>query len=124
MLKVLQNPVNDFATLCIVQFVPEFFQREVDYVVMMKLLGRNITAEFEPDAVQQINFFRGQVRSVRAEIEHMLLPARQVDDQCELWLGIGQALPCEAGNPCFLCDRSIGRSAENYNRRLHTLRCF
>ena len=116
MLKVLQNPVNDFATLCIVQFVPEFFQREVDYVVMMKLLGRNITAEFEPDAVQQINFFRGQVRSVRAEIEHMLLPARQVDDQCELWLGIGQALPCEAGNACFLSYGAVRGGAEYHHR--------
>ena len=38
-------------------------------VVMMDFVRRNFAAEFEPYAVEQIDFFGRQVRRVRAKVE-------------------------------------------------------
>jgi hypothetical protein len=35
----------------------EFLESNVHNVVMMKLFGRDLVAQFQPDAVEQINFF-------------------------------------------------------------------
>jgi len=51
-LKVEAQSPNDFSPIPVVELLPKFIQSKVDYVVVMDLLGSNITAEFEPDIVQ------------------------------------------------------------------------
>ena len=46
---------------------------------MMDLLRRQLVAQFQPDAVQEIDFLRRQVRRMRAQIEDMLLAGREID---------------------------------------------
>ena len=78
-LEVLAQPVEDFLALRIAELVPEFFQREMDDVVVMNLLGRNVAAELQPDAVQQIDLLRREVRRMRAQIENVFLAAGEID---------------------------------------------
>ncbi len=48
-------------------------------VVVMQLLGRDFIAEFEPDAVEQIDFLGRQPRGVRTKIENFFLAVRRVN---------------------------------------------
>lgn len=77
---VVQSAHN-FIPLGITEFILQFFKSEVHYVMVVDFFGGNIIAQFEPDAVEKVDFLRCQVRGVRPEIEHMLLPTREINDE-------------------------------------------
>ena len=70
--------------LAIVDFFLDFFEGEVDYVVVVELLGSQDFAEAEPEAVQEVDFVGGEVGRVRSENFVDLVPIRQVNFQIEL----------------------------------------
>ena len=78
-LEMLAQPAEDFLSLCIAEFLPEFFQSEVDDVVVMNLLRGNIATEFKPNTVQEINLARCKVRRMGSQIKNMLLAAGEID---------------------------------------------
>ena len=77
--QVSAKPPEHLIAIGVVQFSFEFVQSEVDYVVVMDLQGRNVITEFQPNAVQQVDFLGREVRRVRAQVEDVLLSAREVD---------------------------------------------
>jgi hypothetical protein len=46
--QVLAQRADDFRTLPVIDAFAKLFESDVDYIVMMKLLGRNFAAEFQP----------------------------------------------------------------------------
>ena len=84
-LKVPAQPVQDFLTPGIAEFPPEFFQSEVDHVVMMDLLRGNLATQFEPDSVQEINLLGSESRRMRAQVENVFLTAWEMDLQSQFW---------------------------------------
>ena len=87
-LKVLSQPAHDIQSLGIVHLVLQFFQREVNDVVMMDFVRSDLVAEFEPYAVKDIDFLRREVRSVRPKVEDLILAVREIELNRQLWLGI------------------------------------
>ena len=87
-LEMLPQPAEDFLSLCIAELLPEFFQSEVDDVVVMNLLRGNIATEFKPNTVQEINLVRCEVRRMRPEIKNMFLTTGKVDLKGQLGFGI------------------------------------
>jgi hypothetical protein len=61
-LEMLPQPAKHFLSLRIAEFLPEFFQSEVDDVVVMNLLRGNITTEFKPNTMQEVNLAGREVR--------------------------------------------------------------
>ena len=55
-----QSAHNPLA-LGVVEFQAKFVQREVHHVMVMNFCRRQIAADFQPDAVQQVNFFRREM---------------------------------------------------------------
>jgi len=57
--QVLAQRVNNLFPPAVHDILPKFLEGDVDDVVVMEFLGRDFVAEFEPDAVEQIDFFVG-----------------------------------------------------------------
>ena len=77
--QVAPQPRQQFASGAVINSLPQFFQCEMDDVVMMDFFRRNLAAEFKPDTVQQINLLGREAGRMRAQIENMFL-ADQVED--------------------------------------------
>src|SRR5262245_25083750 len=84
--KVLPQLLQRFLSPGVLEILLERSKSEVDDVVMMNLFGGNRVAHLEPDAVQQFDLGRRQVRRVRAQVERLLLAAREIDPQGRLRL--------------------------------------
>ena len=74
--EVLSQRADNFLAVSVVDALAKLFERDVHDVVVMEFLGRNFRAEFQPDAVQQIDFLGRQARRVRTQIKNVLLPVR------------------------------------------------
>ena len=77
-------------------------------IVMMKFFRRDFIAEFEPDAVEQVDFFVCQPRSVRTQIKYMLLAARRVDFERQLGSRFRERFPGQARHASLIRYRSPG----------------
>jgi hypothetical protein len=79
LLQVLSKPRKDFRAIGIpiLGFAFQFVECKVDDVMMVEFFRRDLAAQVEPDAVQQLNFLQSQVGRVRAEIADVLLAARR-----------------------------------------------
>jgi hypothetical protein len=80
-LEVLPQPLEHCLSLCIGEFLSEFLESEVDNVVVMNLLRRNVVAKFEPDTVEEVNLLGGEVRRMGTQIKDMFLAAWKKDFQ-------------------------------------------
>ena len=76
--------VDNFVPAAVDDVLAQLLEGDVDDVVVVEFLGRHFVAEFEPEAVQQIDFLGRQPRGVRTEIENMLLASGRVDFQGQL----------------------------------------
>ena len=89
----------------LVQLLPQFFEREMDDVVVVQFLGCHFCAQLEPDAMKEVGLLRRQMGRMRAEIEDVLLTGWKVDAEGESGLRIRQPLPRETRKSCLLVDR-------------------
>lgn len=87
-LEMLPQPAEDFLSLRIAELLPEFFQSEVDDVVVMNLLRGNIATEFKPNTVQEINLARSEVRRMGPQIKNVFLATGEIDLKGQLGFGI------------------------------------
>jgi hypothetical protein len=88
LLEMLPQPAEDFLSLRMAELLPEFFQREVDDIVVMNLLRGDIATEFKPNAVQEINLARSEVRRMGPQIKNVFLAAGEIDLKGQLGFGI------------------------------------
>src|SRR5678815_4306465 len=96
------QPVHEFAAFGIIDAVLKFFQREMDDVMMVDFIRRNLVAELEPDSVQKVDLFRRKVGSVRSKIKHFILSVRKIELKRNFRLWISQTLPCQTGDTRIL----------------------
>ena len=87
-LEMLPQPAKDILSLRIAQVLPEFFQSEMDDVVVMNLLRGDIATEFKPNTVQEMNLARSEVRRMRPQIKDVFLATGEIDLQGQLGFGI------------------------------------
>jgi len=95
-LEVLAKSPQDFFRLAIAHLAAEFTQREVHHVVMMQFFRGDFTTEFQPDAVQEIDFLGSKARRMGTQIEDMFLAVGSVDFEGQLGLGVRQVFPSQA----------------------------
>lgn len=106
--------VDEFFVFVLVEFVLQFFEREVNDVMMMQFLGLNEIAKAQPQAVQEIDFVGGEVGRVRAEDFEDLVPGGHVYFKIELRLGIAETFPRIADLPrLFFALPLAGRTGDN-----------
>ena len=86
--QMLPQPHKKHTPVAVIDSLPEFFQCEMNDIVMVYFLRRNLAAQFEPDAMQQIDLLRSQARRVRTKIENVFLPSWEIDLKSELRLRI------------------------------------
>src|SRR6266850_1824202 len=89
---------------------------------MMEFGRRNLIAKLEPDSVQKIDFLWREMRCMRPKIKNLVLSARKIELDGQLWFGIRQALPgqaCEARVLDYGC--LVGRTQHD-GRRPQALR--
>ena len=62
LLQVFTQPGKNFGMVpfTLIDLTLQFVESEVHDIVMVQLLVAQILAEFQPDAVQQVNFLGGQ----------------------------------------------------------------
>jgi len=56
---VFPKSVDNLLPPAIVNLPAEFLESDVNDIVMVDFFRRDFIAEFEPDAMEQVNFFRG-----------------------------------------------------------------
>src|SRR5437879_2991120 len=88
---------------------------------MVQFLRRHILAEFEPQAVQKVDFLRGEMRSMRPKVEDVFLPIWRMDLQRQLRLRLGERFPRQACYARLLSNRSSRRKPQNDGGRLQAL---
>jgi len=76
-------------------FALEFGQREVNDVVVVDLLARQMIREIQPHLMQQVDFFRREARSVRAEVENLFVADGRENLEGDARARLGHALPGE-----------------------------
>src|SRR5919197_250618 len=81
--------------------------------LLLEFFWGDISAEFKPNLVQKVDFLGREARSMRAQIEDVLLPVGKIDLQHQLWFRGRQALPCQARNTSLFRNRTRGRRPEN-----------
>jgi hypothetical protein len=74
--EVLAQRTDDLFPAAVQDIFLKFLEGDVHNVVVMELLGRDFVAEFEPDAVEQIDFLGRKPRGVRTKIENFFLAVR------------------------------------------------
>ena len=85
-LEMLPQPMEGFLPLGIAEFLPEFFQREVDDVVVMDFFRRDLGTESKPNTMQEINLLGREARRMWAQIKNMFLAVWKIDFECQLRL--------------------------------------
>jgi hypothetical protein len=95
-LEVLAKSPQDFFPLAIAHLAAEFTQREVHDVVMMQFFRGDFTTEFQPDAMQEIDFLRSQARRMGTQIDDMFPAVGRVDFEGQVRLGVRQVFPSQA----------------------------
>src|ERR1051326_5065889 len=113
MFQMLFEPAYDFLPLGIRQSFLELFQREVDYVVMVNLIGSDFIAELEPDTMQQLDLLRHEVGRMRPEIKDQILPGGKIELHGDLGFWVRQARSGEACKTCILDHRRFIGCAES-----------
>jgi hypothetical protein len=88
-LQVLSQSGKDLSALRVAEFLLEFLKREMDHIMVMKLLRCNLVTQLEPDTVEEINFLGRQVRRMRSQIKHMFLPVWEINLKDQLRFGGG-----------------------------------
>jgi hypothetical protein len=88
-LEVPPQPAENLLPLCIAEFLLEFFQSEVDDIVVMKLFRGDIATEFKPNTVQHRNLLRREVRRMGTQIKDVFLSAGEIDLKGQLWFWVG-----------------------------------
>jgi len=88
-LEMLPQTAEDLLSRCIAEFLPEFFQSEVDDVVVMNLLRGNITTKFKPNTMQEVNLAGREVRRMGPQIKNVFLTAGEIDLKAQLGFRIG-----------------------------------
>ena len=63
--NVLAETGDDFFFTALVDFLLNFFEGEVDHVMVVHLEWRDVVVEAEPEAVDEIDLVGGEVGSVR-----------------------------------------------------------
>ena len=106
--QMFPQSVDDLLSPAIVDLPAEFLESDVNHVVMMEFFRRDFIAEFEPDAVEQVNFLGGQVRSVWTQIEYVFLPGRRVDFERQVRSRFRQRFPGQASDASLIRYRSPG----------------
>jgi hypothetical protein len=76
---VLPEDLNNLQAPAIVNISFQFFESEVNDIVVMKFFGRYFFAEIEPYPMEQIDFFFRQPWGVRTEIKNLLLALGRVN---------------------------------------------
>ena len=79
--EVLTQRGNNLLTPAVHDIPAEFLERDVHDIVVVELLGRDFVAEFEPEAVKQIDFFQGEPWGVWTKIENFFLAIGRVNFQ-------------------------------------------
>lgn len=85
---MLPEPAKGFLPVGIAEFVLEFFESEVDNVMVMDFLRRQFATQFKPNAMQEIDFLRRQAWRVWTQIKDVVLAAWKVDFERQLRFGI------------------------------------
>jgi hypothetical protein len=93
---VLPESPEDFHPLAVGEFLSEFVEGEVYDVVVMQLCWGDLTTEFQPDAMQEIDFLRSKVRRMGTQIEDLFLAVGRVDFEGQVRLGVRQVFPSQA----------------------------
>ena len=84
------------------QLFLDFFEREVDHIMVVEFQRRDGFAESQPQPVQQVHFIRRQVRRMRAQHLVHLVAIGKMNFQVELRLGIAQFFPGIPNQPGLL----------------------
>src|SRR5437870_11582233 len=87
---------DDLFALRVCHLALQHFEGEVDNVMMMDFAGSDFITQLEPHAVQKIDLFRREMRSMRTKVEDLILSARKIELKSQLRFWIGQPFPCEA----------------------------
>jgi len=72
-LEVLAETLDNTIVSLLGEFSFDFVEGEVNDVVMVDLAARHFLAQFEPDFVQEADFLRREIGSVRAEVENLFV---------------------------------------------------
>ena len=80
-MQMLPQPRKHLLAFGVFEFADQFFQSEVDDVVVVDLFRRDVVAHLQPNAVQQVNLFRREMRRVRAEVRDMLLARGKIENE-------------------------------------------
>ena len=87
-LEMLPEPAKGLLPVGIAEFVLEFFESEVDNVMVMDFLGRQVATQFQPNAMQKIDFLGGQAWRMWTQIEDVFLASWKVEFERQLRFGI------------------------------------
>ena len=93
LVKMRAQAVDHAIFRSLFQLLLDFFQGEMDDIVVMQLERRDGVAEAQPQPVQEIDFVGRQVRSVGTKNLIKLVPIGHVDFEVELGLGVAQLFP-------------------------------
>ena len=104
---------DDLVLFAFVEFFLYFFQSEVDYVVVVEFGAREDFAEAEPQAMEQVDFVRGEIRGVGAEDFVDLVPVGHVNFEVELRLLVAEFFPGFANLTGLLFGNFLGGVADD-----------
>src|SRR5215470_4112760 len=85
--------IEEFFFLTSIKILLNFFQSEMDDVVVVQLFGLNEVAKPQPEAVKQIDLVGSEIRRMRTEDFEDFVPSGHVNFEIELRFRIAEALP-------------------------------
>ena len=77
--EVLAQRADNLLPAAVDDILSKLLEGDMHDVVVMEFLGRDFVAEFEPDAVEQIDFLGCEPRGVRTKIENFFLAVRRIN---------------------------------------------
>jgi hypothetical protein len=83
-LEMSAKPVKGFPPIGNGEFLLEFFEREVNNIMVMDFFWSQFATQFEPDAMQEIDFFWRQPGRVWAQIEDVFLTCWKMNFERQL----------------------------------------
>ena len=86
------------------EIVVDFVESEVHDVVVMNLLGRELVADIQPNAMQEIDFLRREVRHMWTEVEDALLAGWEVNAERQEGSRFSEAFPCVTRQTRFFVE--------------------
>ena len=93
LLQMLSQPLENVIALPLRDFTLHLIERKMNDVMVMQFSSRQLVTEFQPNVVQQIDFFRRKPRRVRPQIENLLLSRRRENLQRHSRTPLRHALP-------------------------------